>query len=210
MPTEFKIKGLKRWRVALDARGFDADAQRYIAQATALNGKLAEALVRKTIQGGGSGEYARNARLTKLIKKSQKPLVDSGLLFQSVTSAVQDVYTVFVGVLRTSNEYNVAAIVHEGVREVVTPAMRGMFFMLWRASEGAIDPSELTGRAAALWARKQKGWYPLAPETEAIVIPGRPFFKVAFKNTQMIKLARDNWRKALEATFAKRAKAEKE
>lgn len=210
MPTEFKVKGLKRWRIALDARGFDAAARKNLRVATALNGKIAEALVRKTIQGGGSGKYPRNARLTKDIKGSQKPLVDSGLLFQSVTSHVQDDYTVFVGVLRTSGEYNVAVVVHEGVEEKVTPAMRGMFFMLWRASEGAIDASKLTGRAAALFARKSKGWAPLAEDTQAIVIPGRPFFKVAFANTQMIKQARDNWKKALEASFAQRAREGKE
>jgi hypothetical protein len=43
-----------------------------------------------------------------------------------------------------------------------------------------------------------------------IVIPGRPFFKVAFANTQMIKKARDNWKKAMEASFAERAKAGKD
>ena len=210
MATEFKVKGLKQWRIALDARGFDAAARKNLRIATALNGKLAEALVRKTIQGGGSGEYPRNAQLTKQIKKSNKPLVDSGQFFQSVTSQVVDDYTVFVGVLRSSGKYNIAVVLHEGVTEKVTPAMRGMFFMLWRASEGMIDASKLTGRAAALFERKQKGWYPLASSTEAIVIPGRPFFKVAFKNTQMIKRSRDNWKKALEASFAERAKTGKE
>lgn len=208
MKTEFKIKGLKRWRQALDAGEFDKAARQHISRATALNGKVAEALVRKTIQSGTS--LAKNAPLTKEIKQSQKPLVDSGLLFQSVTSSMQDDYTVFVGVLRTSGEYNIAVILHEGVEEKVTPAMRGMFFMLWRASEGEIDASKLTGRAAELFARKPSGWKPLAANTDVVVIPARPFFKVAFANTQMIKLARDNWKKALQAAFAERAKAGKD
>jgi hypothetical protein len=207
-PTEFKIRGLKRWRQALDAGAFDAAARKNVRVATALNGKIAEALVRKTIQSGGG--LKKNAPLTKWIKGAQKPLVDSGLMFQSITSSVQDDFTVFVGVLRTSGEYNVAVIVHEGTEEKVTPEMRGMFFMLWRASIGEIDPSKLTGRAAILWARQPGGWAPLAPETQVIVIPGRPFFKIAFANTQMIKKARDNWKKAMEASFADRAKAGKD
>jgi hypothetical protein len=205
VPTEFKIKGLKRWRQALDAGAFDASARKNLRIATTLNGKIAEGLVRKTIQSGGG--FKKNAPLTKSIKGSQKPLVDSGLLFQSITSRVEDDFTVFVGVLRTSGEYNIAVTLHEGVQERVTPEMRGMFFMLWRASEGEIDASKLTGRAAILFARMPNGWKPLAAETQFIIIPGRPFFVVAFKNTQMIKRARDNWKKALEASFAERAKA---
>lgn len=205
MPTEFKIKGLKRWRQALDAGAFDKAARKNIRIATQLNGKIAEAIVRKSIQAGTG--FAKNKPLTKAIKKSGKPLVDSGVLFQSITSVVQDDFTVFVGVLRTSGEYNIVVTLHEGETIKVTPEMRGMFFMLWRASTGEIDPGKLTGRAAILWARMPGGWTPLAAETEAIVIPGRPFFKVAFANTQMIKRSRDNWKKAMEASFAERARA---
>jgi hypothetical protein len=202
--TSFKIKGLKRWRQALDAGGFDAASRKNIRLATALNGKIAEALIRKSIQSGG--KLKKNASLTVSIKGSNKPAVDTGLMFQSMTSRVEDDFTVFVGVLRTSGHYNVAVIVHEGVEEKVTPEMRGMFFALWRASTGELDPSKLTGRAAELFARKQTGWTPLAADTQVIVIPGRPFFRVAFTNTQMIKQARDNWKKALEATFGEVAK----
>jgi hypothetical protein len=202
--TEFKIKGLKRWRQALDASGFDRESRRNIRTATALNGKIAEALVRKTLQSKTS--LTKNAPLTREIKGANKPGVDSGLLFQSITSRVHDDFTVFVGVLRTSGEYNVAVIVHEGAEEKVTPEMRGMFFALWRASMGELDSGKLTGRAAELWARKPGGWLPLKDDTQVIINPGRPFFRIAFANTQMIKKARDNWKQALEATFAKRAK----
>ncbi len=208
MPTEFKIKGLKRWRQALDAGGFDTASRKNIRQATMLNGKIAESLVRKTIQSGG--KLKKNAPLTSSIKGSNKPVVDSGLLFQSITSRLEDDFTVFVGVLRTSGQYNVAVIVHEGTEETVTSEMRGMFFMLWRASIGEIDPSKLTGRAAELYSRMQTGWKPLAADTQVIIIAGRPFFRVAFSNTQMIKQARGNWKKALEATFAERAKGKDE
>lgn len=202
--TGFKIKGLKRWRQALDAGGFDSAARANIRRATALNAKVGEAIVRKTIQSGNS--LKKNRKLTVSIKGANKPIVDSGLLFQAITSKVEDDFTAFVGVLRTSTRYKIVAVIHEGEEINVTPEMRGMFFMLWRVSIGELDPGKLTGRAAELYARKQKGWYPLKAETTVIVIPERPFFKVAFANTQMIKQSRDNWKKALEATFGERAK----
>lgn len=198
-PTGFKIKGLKRWKKALEAGGFDADLRKNIALATALNGQIAEAIVRKAIQSGGN--IAKNAALTVAIKQSSKALVDSGLLFQSVTSKMHNEYTVFVGVLRSSRGYNVAKIVTEGAQVKVTPRMRSMFAMLAKASKSKKLGARLTGRAAELYKRMQKGWFPLKRETQVIVIPGRDYFKIAFSNTQMIKKARDNWKKALEATL---------
>lgn len=197
--TSFKVKGLKRWLKALDAQHFDKVVRKNIRTATALNGKVGEALLRKTIQSGG--KLKPNAPLTVAIKQSKKPLVDSGQLFQSITSQVHDDFTVFIGVLRASESFNLVETLHEGREIKVTPEMRGLFFMLWRASNGEIDPSRLTGRAAALWERKPGGWLPLNADTEAIVIPSRPFIRIAFANTQMIKLARENWKKALAASF---------
>jgi hypothetical protein len=202
--TTFKIKGLKRWLKALNADDFDKVTRKNLRIATALNGKVGEALLRKAIQSGA--KLKPNARLTKLIKRSKKPLVDQGLLFQSVTSVVHDDFTVFVGVLRKSEGYNLIETLHEGKEIKVTPEMRGMFFMLWRASIGEIDPSKLTGRAAELWKRMPGGWKPLAADTVVIIIPSRPFIRIAFSNTQMIKQVRDNWKKALAASFAEQKK----
>jgi len=204
MPTSFKIKGLKRWKKALDARGFDAAARRNMRRATALNGKIAEKIMRQTIQSGGS--LKKNAALTQALKGDNKPLVDDGTLFQGITSKVIDDFTVFAGVLRTSEAYNIGVTVHEGVEIKVTPKMRGMFFALWKASKGELDPSKLRGRAAELWEKMQEGWFPLSKDTEVIIVPRRPWVEIAFRNTQMIKQARDNWKQALEATFRERAK----
>lgn len=200
----FKTKGLKRWLKALDSGEFDKVMRKNIRVATTLNGKVGEAFLRKTIQGGGL--LKPNASLTKLIKGSQKPLVDNGLLFQSITSHVHDDFTVFIGVLRTSSSYNLIETLHEGKLIKVTPEMRGMFFMLWRASTGEIDPSKLTGRAAELWQRMPGGWLPLRADTVVVVIPSRPFIQIAFANRQLKKIVRDNWRKALAASFKEQAK----
>lgn len=201
----FKSKGIKRWLKALDPQGFTKALRKNVRVATTLNGKVGEAVLRKVIQGGG--KLRPNAPLTKLIKNSEKPLVDSGLLFQSITSKVHDDFTVFIGVLRTSDRYNIVRTLHDGEHIKVTPAMRGMFFMLWRASIGEIDPSSLTGRAAALWARQPGGWYPLREDTVVIVIPGRQFMRIAFANPQFKKLVRDNWSKAVAASFKEQKKS---
>lgn len=204
--TEFKIKGLKRWRKALDARGFDEEARKRIRIATALNGKVVEAAMRKVLQ---SGRLRANAALTIAIKKSSKPLVDQGTLFQSITSQVVDDFTAFVGVLRSSPAYDLVQTLHEGVRIKVTQKMRGLFYMLWRASTGNIDSGRLTGRAAELWARMPGGWFPLAASTKVIVIPPRRFILAAFRAKGVIDQCRRNWEKALDDTFSARAKAGK-
>jgi hypothetical protein len=204
--TEFKIKGLKRWRAALDARGFDEAARKNMRKATALNGKILEAAMRKVLQ---SGKLKPNAALTIAIKGSSKPLVDHGTLFQAITSHVVDDFTVFVGVLRNAPNYDLIETLHEGVEITVTPAMRGMFFMLWRVSIGEIDANRLTGRAAVLWERMPGGWLPLADDTKTIVIPPRRFVVAAFRTAGIVAQCRANWKKALDASFAERANAEK-
>lgn len=204
MATGFKIRGLKRWKKALDARGFDQAARRHMRTATELNGKVAEKIIRKALQSGRG--LKKNAALTQVIKGSNNPLVDDGTLFQAITSQVIDDFTVFAGVLRKDKDFDVAVAVHQGAQAKVTNKMRGMFFVLWRASEGALDPGELTGRAKELFGRMSKGWLPLMNETEVILIPPRPFIRTAFANTQMIKQVRDNWKLALELAFRERAK----
>lgn len=203
---EFKLKGARKIEQALDPRRFDKTLKKHLRRASALNGKIAEAMVRDTIQ---NGPFAPNKPLTTLIKGSEKPLVDKGDLFQSVTSRVmKDGLTVFVGVLKTAPGFNIAVVVHEGAEIGVTAKMRGLFFILWQASIGATDPSELSGRAADLFERFQD-WKPLSPSTSAIIISARPFIKETFKNKKLRKAAVDNWRQAMRLAFAEQAKAAK-
>jgi hypothetical protein len=202
--VSFKSKGIKRWLKALDPQGFTKALRKNVRLATALNGKVGEAVLRKVIQSGG--KLRPNAPLTKFIKHSDKPLADTGLLFQSITSKVHDDFTVFVGVLRTSERYDIIRTIHDGQVIKVTPAMRGMFFMLWRASIGEIDSGTLTGRAAALWTRQPGGWFPLRDDTTVIVIPSRQFMRIAFANPQFKKLVRENWSKAVAASFKEQKK----
>lgn len=201
--TSFKIKGLKRWQKALNARGFDEAARAEIRRATELNGKVLEAAQRKVLQAG-SGFMKRNAPLTVKIKGSSKPLIDHGDLFQGITSKVIDDFTVFAGVLRTHESYNIAKLLHEGAKIKITPKMRTMFSLLHKASTGHFDPAKLTGRAAELWARSPGGWLPIGKRTRLIIIPPRRWVNLAMRRSTTI--VRKNWVDAMNRAFAKRAK----
>ena len=199
--ASFRVKGMKGLEIALDPVKYARASRASIRRATELNGKLAEAEMRKQIQ---KGVNPRNSDLSQAIKGGDKPLVDSSELFNAITSKATSDTEVFVGVLRMSGAYNIAVIVHEGATIRVTATMRGMFFYLWKASVGEMDPSKLTGRAAELWQRFQD-WRPLLPETTAINIPARPFVQLTFGSPRLKNIARYNWESALGTAFKRRA-----
>lgn len=159
--------------------------------------------IRQLIRGGEGG-YEANAELTKEIKGASVPLVggkaDTGgiNLFQAISSTMLDDYAVFAGVKFVSEKYDIAATLHDGAVIPVTEKMRTMFKMLWWASEGTIDSAQLTGRAAELWRLKKGGWYPIADDTKAIIIPGRPFIERAFESGEIKREARRNWEQAVQ------------
>lgn len=192
--------------MALDAKKFDKNAKALLRKASVLNGKLAEKRIRQAL---ASGDFAPNAALTIAIKGSTKPLVDQGQLFQFITSKVVRDTTVFVGILRTDEHYNIAVALHEGVTIRVTPAMRGLFFILWQASTGKFDPSKLTGRAAELFERMPDGWRPLKDSTRSIVIPPRPFITRALAAADFKEKIKGNWRMALREAIKIQAEAGK-
>ncbi len=203
MATAFKKdKGWKRLQKMLDPKKSGRIMSKHLQRATRLNGKIAEKQIRDTIK---AGSYTSNAELTQAIKGEDKPLigVDAGAqLFGGITSKMMDDTTLFVGILKTAGIYNVAVALHEGVSITVTPAMRGLFFILWQASTGAIDRSKLTGRAAELFALKPGGWLPLKPSTTFIIIPARRFIEQAFADKSVRKKSKANWLAATKAAFA--------
>lgn len=170
--------------------------------ATELNGKLLERAQRQTIQS--SHGLKHNSALTIAIKGSSKPLVAKGELFQAITSAIIDNYTVVVGVPQSNQKaYNVATIVADGAAVPVTDKMRGMFFALWKAAIGELEPGRLDGRAKELWEQSKgwNGWKPLSPDTDTIIIPARPWHEIAAKDPDMLKGVRENWERAIQQTF---------
>ena len=200
----YKVTGLKKWVHAMDPVGMTKEMKAQMMKASKLNGKLGEAMMRKAIKNGG---FTANAALTQAIKGSEKPLVDGGTLFQAITSVVISWDTVFVGVMRTQGDaFNVGLIVYQGAQVNVTERMRGLFFVLWKASMGETPGGELTGRAAELWGRKPGGWYPLSGDKTKIIIPPRRWVDEAYRDPSIKRKIKANWARALKKTMKRRAK----
>ena len=185
------------WTDATDATAFGKRLARNVRRATKLNALAAVKEMRATIQNGG---FKANAPLTVALKGSSKPLVAGGDMFQSITTEQLNDDDIFVGVLRSEDGFDIVDIVHNGAVIPVTPAMRWMFMLLAKASDGKMDPSKLEGRAAELFSQFQ-GWKPLAESTTTIIIPERPFAVVAFSKDSLIKLCRENWEAAVLAAM---------
>jgi hypothetical protein len=214
---QFEIDGFDRLAAVLRPELMERLMKRHIGRATGQNAAYLAKMMRMTIRNKGSGLsgaainlaapgaaanlIADNRPLTINIKGSSKPLVDSGDLFQSITYEKIDTYTAFAGVLRESDGFSVAQIVHDGVKLPVTPQMRGMFILLSRATAGKFDPARLTGRAAALWSRSEV-WFPLKPSTTMIQVTGRPFVTLTMRDPRVQAKMRDNWEYALATVFA--------
>jgi len=208
MAASFKKtgKGWKRLEMMAKPGHMNSVMKKHLKRATMMNGKLAEARVRDGIK---MGAFVANRPLTAALKGGNEPLKGTGTaqLFNAITSKAIDENTVFVGVMRTDSFYNIAFVLHEGTVIEVTDAMRGLFFILWQASEGKIDPSKLTGRAKELFDIMPSGWKPLKPETQAIIIPSRPFIKQAFADGTFQKKAKANWQQAMAAAFKEMGKS---
>lgn len=198
MTAGIKLSGFAELQMRLNPARFTAALRKEVRRATALNGKLAVREVRKVIKGGME---PTNAPLTVMIKRSSKPLVNHGDLWAAIASTVVDDYTAFVGVNRKNGAYDVAVGLHEGTTTRVSEKMRMMFRNLWEASQGTLDPSHLTGRAAELWARMPGGWLPLKKDTQFIVTPPRPFIVAAFRSPELHAQARANWEAAVQRAF---------
>jgi len=215
-----ELNGFQRFRSVLDPPRFKRVLQKHVGRATAQNGKRLVREMRQKIKGGIPPP---NAALTVAIKGSSGTLRDTGHgIFQAITSNVLSWDRVEVGVIRRSGAYDIAKTVHDGVTIRVTEKMRWMFRLLYWASIGHLDPAKLTGRAKELWERTStvKGprgrdpttgrftaggargiWRPIKDSTSAIIIPGRPFAKLAFEDKDAIEWCKQNWEKAVEAAF---------
>ena len=195
----FELRGIKRLAATFRPQLYQQLLRRHVSRATQQNAAFLAGAMRKTIQ---RGNFDQNAPLTISIKgEGKKPLIDSpNGLFQAITHTKVGPFEAFAGVLRTQDEFNVSVIVHEGKVIEVTPKLRGMFFILWKASQGEIDPSRLTGRAKELFEMNQE-WFPLRSDTKAIKIPGRPFVDDTMSNPILARRMRTNWERAMGFVF---------
>jgi hypothetical protein len=191
--TSYNVNGLLQWRNIVSGQKFNKRLKQKLRTATKKNGKLALELIRNQI---ASDSFKKNADLTIAIKGSSEPLIDTGKMLKELRVKEIEPGTVFVGIPKSSPSYKVSVIVHEGAVVPVTPSMRFMFMLLYAASHGSLNPDELTGRAAELFARSQD-FYPISAEVNAIIIPGRPFIRMAFEDWSFIDECKKNWAKAV-------------
>lgn len=202
-------KGWKVFQQALDPSFNKPILRKHVGRATEANGKV---MVRRIREYISAGIEPKNAPLTAAIKGGDKPIVGTpgADLFGSITSEKESWRVALVGVARAAYEEkaNVARIVHDGMAIKVTAKMRGLFWVLWLASKGKIPPGNLRGRAKEIYDQTQgaKGIKPLSAATKVIVIPPRPYIRVpAEDQTNWVPL-RENWKNAVQATFAEMAK----
>lgn len=175
--------------------GFERRLEREVGIATATNARLAVSTIKLYIR---RTSYAPNAPLTRALKHSSRPLVETGMLRNAITYRRMAWNRAFVGVQRSGSygghNINLAWMLHEGYSIKVTPKMRGMFNVLSAVSRGLVPPSRLYGRAAALYnAAPGFQWRGLRPSTNHIRIPSRPFIRAPFNDGRMRRQIQKNW-----------------
>lgn len=212
--TTFEMtKSWGKLRMMLDPTKFKAALDSNIGKATLFNAKMVEREIRQRIV---AKKYAAGAPLTALIKGSSKPLVDHADMMNACAHEIINSGQAWVGVKRTAvggaypgGVFNLAVALHEGTTITVTPAMRGLFWMLFRATR-AKDPSKLDGRALeiySLWARSgSTPIYPLKETTTQITIPPRPFIRAVFDDKIIADRCKKNWEKAVNSAISSSAK----
>lgn len=197
MPSGIKLTGgWGKFAKAINGPKFSAALKKEVGRAVARSGKVAERAIRRQIR---SGKLTKNAALTQAIKGSGKPLVDFGELFKAVTSTSPKWNVAFAGIKRTEGAFNVAKLLHEGGDIPATKRMHGLFWMLFLASQGR--NVTLTGRAAELFQRFQN-WYPLAPTTQVIRIPARPFVANIQTDHQLRQSVEVGWPHAVQRALS--------
>lgn len=209
--TGMRLTGFDKLLVGLKSGNLRRNMRKHVGRATGINAHIMQAHMRKVIK---SGTLAKNAALTMAVKRSSKPLVDFGDLWQAVTTYQKRWDLAFVGILRREAKYNIALFLHEGGNIPVTQKMRGLFFVLAQASATAQSREDrgrfmgatavsLSGRAEELFSRYKK-WRPLSVDTRVIKVPARPFAEIAFKETpsSVTQQIRDNWARAIQRALA--------
>jgi len=200
-------KGWLKLSKALDPKVNQKLLELHVGRATAANGLLVRKKVREYIKEGVPTKdgFVGVAELTEYIKHDKKPIVGTpgADLFNSISSNVVSWSTVEVGVKRTEKTANVAEVVHEGRVITVTPKMETMFFYLWLADLGRLDPSKLTGRAKEIWEWRRRGkkkstGYRFRKLTQGtLAIPPRPYIRNVIESGGVKSAVYDQWAQAV-------------
>jgi hypothetical protein len=183
---------------------FGAAVDREMRRATRTNAMFVAREMRQRVKGR---RFEANAALTITLKHSDLPLVDHGTsLFQAIGHTMITPDVALAGIVKAAegraghpSPYDIGLTLHEGAAIKVTPAMRGLFGMLARFTQGEVDAERLTGRAAEIAERLRPGRdvvHPLKATTESIVIPPRPFLRDVAEDPSVRKECQQRWEEA--------------
>jgi hypothetical protein len=194
MAASFKVK-IKGFKTLEDITGkkFPKRFKRNVSKGTKRNALLAEAAIKLDIN---AGKFTANSSMTKTLKGSSRPLVDSGELVKSINGVPLKWDEFIVGVLKSRNIRDpdtgaikdilqIASVLHNGAVITVTQKMRDFF--------GAMHSKSLKGETT-------KPWMPIRASTQAIVIPKRPFLESAV-NTKRREIYKKNWQAAIDKSM---------
>ena len=181
MQIQFKgdIKPLKKF---LNVPRFKTLMERKIRAATRLNAMIMHAEIRRRIRGR---KYARNAKVTLMIKgKKKPPLIRTGQLHAAIEQELINSYKARVGI-RPGQNAKLAKILHEGATVKITPKVRAAIFGQIKEAGGNIDK---------LPKMKSKG---------VLRIPPRRFLTEVFENRKLRSEINRNWDNAVKGLIKK-------
>jgi len=183
------LEGFDELKDKLDPKKFPRRMEKHVKKATLKNAMIGAGRVKWDIQ---RGKFAANAPLTRALKGSSKPLVDTEELFKSITGDAVAWNVALIGVLKNRQVKNpetgdvedimmIAKILHDGAVIPVTPPMRRLFYALAKKYPGQVTP--------------------LSIRTKVIVLPARPFLKGVLDKTEIAKY-KANWMAAVRKALA--------
>lgn len=188
--VNLQLVNFKKLKRRLDSRSFRRRLRRNVRVMGKRIGLLAEAAIIEGLHRGQGG-FKANKPSTAAIKGSSRVLVDSGQLAGSVNSKMENWYTVAIGVLKNRSVVDeqtgkqvdvkkIAAILYYGATIRVTAKMRRFF--------------------AAMHRQFPDKWKPLSPDTRVIVIPARPYLRLAMQ-PKMVRQYVKRWNEAIDLTL---------
>ena len=172
----------KALQAGLNPAKFKANMERNVGRATRQNALVVQKEIQSTIKGGVNPGITGLSQMHHKGsgKSSDKPLVDEGSLWMNVNTRVVSWREAFAGIIKGSEQYDIGVTLHEGASIQVTDRMRAYFRYLAHETGGVIKP--------------------LLDSTTVIVIPPRPFIKLAYTGS-VSKDLQNRWKMAMQMTM---------
>lgn len=172
--NDFNIKytgDIKELKKFLSRRNFKNILNREVEKATIKNGLIMQAEIRKRIR---EKRYMANAKVTLMGKKSQTPLINTGLLHNSIRYELINSFKARVGIA-PGPVAKIAKILHEGYTLRITDKTRAAIFGRIRSNNKSVNV------------------LPSVKSKNVIRMKGRPFLESVYNDRSLIKELNKNW-----------------